>query len=110
MGRHSAHNDPRGRSISARTHTLRQDTWGEGKIKDPRVTHNNSPCGGHCDHPASYNEAQLVSSYPIHKFLFHGESPPPEVLLVPATFNGEFIRTDPEGSSIYMPERGLIYM
>jgi len=53
---------------------------------DPRVTHNNGPSGGHCDHPASYNEAQLVSSCPIRKRLFHGEGPPPELLLVLGKF------------------------
>ena len=48
----------------------------------------------------------LVSSCPIRKPLFHGEGPPPEPLLVPAMFNGEFIHTVPEESSIYMLERG----
>ena len=57
------------------------------------------PCGGHCDGPASYNEAQLVSSRPIGKLLCHSRSPPPEPLLVLATFDGEFtIHTVSEGS------------
>jgi len=44
------------------------------------------PVGGVRRHAgrASYNEAQLVSSCPIRKPLLHGESPPPELLLVPA--------------------------
>ena len=44
----------------------------------------------------------------VAQSLFHGESPPSDPFLVLATFNGEFIR--PEGSSIYIPERGLIYI
>ena len=92
-------------------HTLRWNiAWDEGKIKDPRVTHNSGPCGCHCDHPASYNEAQLVSSCPICTLLFHGESPPLESPLVLVTFNGEFIPTFPEGSSIYIPEMELNYI
>ena len=63
-------------------------TWDEGKTKDARATHNNGPCRGHCDRPASYNEAQLVSSCPIRKLLCRSENPPPEPLLVFATFNG----------------------
>ena len=79
-------------------------------MKDPRVTHENGPCGGHCDRPAPYNEAQLVSSCPIRKLLLHGESPPLEPFIMLATFNGEFIRIVPESSSIYIPERGLTYI
>ena len=85
-------------------------TWGEGKIKDPQVTHNSGPYGCHCDRPASYNEGQLVSSCPTRKLLFHGESPSPESPLVLATFDGEFIHTFPEGSSIYIPEMELNYI
>jgi len=67
------------------------------------------PVGGVGRHAgrASYNEVQLVSSCPIHKPLFHGEGPPLELLLVPATFN---IRTVPEGSSIYAGKGVNLYV
>ena len=53
-----------------------------------------------------------MSSCLIRKLLFHGESdsPPLEPPLVIATFDGKFIRTFPEDSSIYILEMEVKYI
>ena len=99
----SAHNDPRRRSISARTHTLRQDTWGCGLriIVAPEVVIILTA-------QLSTLKLTLCRVAQSANFSFMVRASPSDPFLVLATFNGEFIR--PEGSSIYIPEKGLIYI